>query len=353
VAEKDLTMWIVPTIPAPSAAARAAAAARQDRLTKPAGALGRLEALSLQIAAIQDREQPRCESARVLVCAGDHGIAERGVSAFPKAVTAQMCLNFLAGGAAVNVLARQAGATVEVLDVGVAADLPSHPQLVCAKVARGTRDFTREPAMTLGECELALNAGSERARSAAEAGHDVLVLGEMGIANTTSAAALMAAYLGMSAAACIGRGTGVDDAGLARKRAVVEEGLARHAQRDDPLAVLAALGGLEIAAMAGAMIGGAAARRVVVVDGFISSAAALAALRLAPDIAPYLVFSHCGSETGHRRLLNKLGIDPLLALDLRLGEGTGGVLALHLLRAACRTLAEMATFDSAGVSGQS
>ena len=343
-------MWTTPTIPVPSIVARDAAAARQARLTKPAGALGRLEALSLQIAAIQDRELPRCENARVLVCAGDHGVADRGVSAFPKAVTSQMCLNFLAGGAAVNVLARQAGATVEVLDVGVDADLPAHPQLIAAKIARGTRDFTLGPAMTLGECELALNAGCERARLVAEAGHEVLVLGEMGIANTTSAAALMAAYFGLSAAICIGRGTGVDDAGLARKRTVVEEGLARHRELTDPLAILAALGGLEIAAMAGAMIGGAAHRRVVVVDGFISTAAALAALRLAPDIAPYLVFSHCSSETGHRRLLNRMGVEPLLALDLRLGEGTGGVLALHLLRAACRTLAEMATFDSAGVS---
>ena len=345
-------MWTTPTIPAPSSIARDAAAARQAQLTKPAGALGRLEALSLQIAAIQDRAEPRCETARVLVCAGDHGVADRGVSAFPKAVTAQMCLNFLAGGAAVNVLARQAGATVEVLDVGVDADLPSHPNLIAAKIACGTRDFTVGPAMTADECARALAAGCERARVAAEAGHEVLIIGEMGIANTTSAAALMGAYLGLSAAICVGRGTGVDDAGLARKRAVIETGLTFHHALSDPLAILAALGGLEISAMAGAMIGGAAHRRVVVVDGFISTAAALAALRLAPAIAPYLVFSHCGSETGHRRLLSRLGVDPLLALDLRLGEGTGGVLALHLLRAACRTLGEMATFASAGVSEQ-
>lgn len=339
-------------IPLPSAAARSAAAARHDHLTKPAGALGRLEHLALDLAAIQDRALPRCERAVVLVAAADHGVCAQGVSAFPSAVTAQMCLNFCAGGAAVNVLARQAQAEVEVLDVGVAGDLPALPGLISAKVARGTADFTTGPAMTPSQLDAALAAGAARAEFHATR-CDALVLGEMGIGNTTAAAALTAAFTQQSATDVCGRGTGVDDAGLARKIAAVSAGLARHRHCfQDPRTTLAALGGLEIAALAGAALRAAELRLAIVVDGYISTAAALAAVAIDPGLRPYLIFAHRSAEPGHRLALAHLQAQPLLELDLRLGEGTGGVLALHLMRAACRTLAEMATFAEAEVSGK-
>jgi nicotinate-nucleotide--dimethylbenzimidazole phosphoribosyltransferase len=329
-----------------SHAARAAATARQPTLTKPPGALGRLESLAIDLAGIQDRALPSAERCLVLIAAGDHGVARHGVSAYPSAVTAQMCLNFARGGAAVNVLARQAGASVRVLDVGVAEDLPDLPDLIRAKIARGTADFTTGPAMTSTQVTAALAAGA-----AAVSPCEVLVLGEMGIGNTTAAAALVAAYARITPSEACGRGTGIDDAGLARKIAVVEAGLTRHRQvLGDPQAILAALGGLEIAALAGAAVRAAEQRTAVVVDGFISTAAALAAVAIEPAVRPYLIFAHRSAEAGHRLALAHLAADPLLDLDLRLGEGTGGVLALHLLRAACRTLAEMATFSAAGVS---
>jgi nicotinate-nucleotide--dimethylbenzimidazole phosphoribosyltransferase len=339
------------SIPPLDAIAMAAATARQGQLTKPPGALGRLEALSIRLAGIQGRARPSCEKARVVIFAGDHGVAAQGVSAFPAAVTAQMCLNFAAGGAAVNVLARQAGAEVEVVDVAVAADLPAHPRIHAAKVLRGTADFTVGPAMTTAQCAAALAVGRARATAAARDGCQVLVCGEMGIANTTSAAALYAGLLGLDATEVCGRGTGIDDAGLLRKRAAVAAGLERHrAVLDDPQGLLTALGGGEIAAMAGAFIGAAEHRLVPVVDGFIATAAAAVAARLAPGLAERLVFAHRSAEAPHAELLRRLGGEPLLDLGLRLGEGTGGVLALHVLRAACRTLDEMATFADAGVS---
>ena len=338
-------------IPALDETARSVAAARQAQLTKPAGALGRLEELSLQLAAAQGRARPACERARVLVFAADHGVSAQGVSAYPAAVTAQMCANFCAGGGAANVLARQAGAEFELVDVGVAGKLAPHPLLVDAKLAPGSDDFTLGPAMSAATCARALAVGAARARRAADDGVQVLVVGEMGIGNTTSAAALMVAYLGCDVEDACGRGTGIDQAGLERKRAVVRAGLERHrAALGDAEATLAALGGLEIAAMAGAMLQAAALRLAVVVDGFISSAAALAALNLQPALKPYLFWSHVGAERGHRQLLDALDAEPLLALRLRLGEGTGGLLALHLLRAAARTLDAMATFGEAQVS---
>ena len=338
-------------IPPLAVRAQIAAAARQQQLTKPLGALGRLEELALLLAGIQDRDGPHVDHPRVLIAAADHGISLHGVSAYPSAVTAQMCINFCAGGAAVNVLARQAGAIVEILDVGVAADLPAQAGLIHAKIAYGTADFTAGPAMTAEQLSAALLAGATRAHAAADDGCDVLVLGEMGIGNTTSAAALLAAATGNDAAACCGRGTGVDDHGLARKIAVVKAGLTRH--RDvvtDPRACLAALGGFEIAALAGAALAAAERRVPVVIDGFISTAAALSAVRLDPLVRPYLIFSHVGAEQAHHLALNYLNAVPLLDLGLRLGEGSGGVLAIHLLRAACCTLSEMATFSSAGIS---
>ncbi len=289
----------------------------------------------------------------VLIAAADHGVVAQGVSAFPAAVTAQMCLNFCAGGAAVNVLARQADADVEVLDVGVASDLPELAGLIRAKIAYGTADFTVSPAMTRAQLTTAMAAGAARVRFHS-ATCDVMVLGEMGIGNSTAAAALTAAFAGLTPTQVCGPGTGVDAAGLARKIAAVTAGLALHrAALGDAQATLAALGGLEIAALAGAALAAAEARIPVVIDGYISTAAALAAVAIDPAVRPYLVFAHRGSEPGHRLALAHLNAQPLLELDLRLGEGTGGVLALHLLRAACRTLSEMATFAEAAVSGKS
>lgn len=344
-------MWKIPGIPPVDDRAQSEAAARQQRLTKPAGSLGRLEQLSIQLAGIQGRAFPTCERAQVVVFAGDHGVAARGVSAYPQAVTAQMALNMAAGNAAINVLARQAGAGVQVVDVGIAGAVPAHPNLIAARLMDGTADFTQMPAMPIEICTQALGVGAELADKAANAGCSIFIAGDMGIANTTSAAALMAAYCRLDAEECCGRGTGVDDAGLARKRETVTLGLLRHKEAlDDPLRTLACLGGLEIAAIAGAFLAAAGLRMAVVVDGFITGAAALAALRLQPDIAPYLLWSHCGAEHGHRRLLSEVGAQPLLQLGMRLGEGSGAALSLHLLRAACRTLAEMATFAQAGVS---
>jgi nicotinate-nucleotide--dimethylbenzimidazole phosphoribosyltransferase len=357
-------------LPAPPlrspAVTRAAAQAALDAKTKPVGALGRLEALAARLAVAQGTLRPRAERARVVVFAADHGVAAEGVSAYPSAVTREMVRTFAAGGAAVCVLARAAGAELEVVDVGVDAEPFALAGVVDARVRRGSRNLAREAAMTAGECDRALAAGRAAARRAAEMGADVLVPGEMGIGNTTSAAALVSALAGAPPAATVGRGTGVDDARLAHKRAVVAGALARHALGAAPARgpadarrALERVGGLELAAMAGAALEGAARGLVVVVDGYIATAAALAAAHLDPAVLPALVFAHRSAEPGHAVALGAfaaLGLPaddarPLLDLDLRLGEGTGGVLALPLLRAAARVLGEMATFEQAGVSG--
>ncbi len=333
--------------------AMAAARARQANLTKPRGSLGRLEALSVQLAGIAGRSLPRVDRKAVVVLAGDHGVAAEGVSAYPPEVTAQMVLNFLGGGAAVNVLARQAGARVVVVDVGVAGDLPAHPDLVPAKVARGTASFLRGPAMSREQAAQAIAAGAGVVAAEAGRGLDLLATGEMGIGNTTPASAIAAVYTRLPVAQVTGRGTGVDDAGLARKVEVIEAGLALHRpDPDDPLGVLAAVGGFEIGAIAGVCLAAAAHRVPVVVDGFISAAGALIAAALCPAARPYMIASHLSVEQGHGPLWQALGLEPLLALDLRLGEGSGAVLAMHLVEAACRILGEMATFEDAGVSGQ-
>lgn len=357
------------------------ALAELDRKTKPPGSLGQLEALAAQLARVQGRLRPRIEHAQVCVFAADHGVVAEGVSAFPQAVTAQMVANFLAGGAAVCVLARQFGAALTVVDAGVAAPLPAQsPQLLHRKIADGTANFARQPAMTAAQCAQALSRGI--ALGAALPAHGAFVPGEMGIGNTTSAAALMAALTGLDADACVGRGTGVDDAGLRRKAEAVARGVARlraqasaahasaahvsdtlasdmpesdthaHAEaaRDAALRALCEVGGFEIAMMTGAMLGAAAARQVVVVDGFIATAAAAVALQLMPALRGYCVFAHVSAEAPHRRWLAQLGARPLLALDMRLGEASGALLALPLLHAAAAILCEMATFDSAGVS---
>jgi nicotinate-nucleotide--dimethylbenzimidazole phosphoribosyltransferase len=338
------------------AAAMAEAAARQDLLTKPRGALGRLESLSVQLAGIAGACPPPVPApAAVVVFAADHGVHARGVSPWPQEVTAQMVANFAAGGAAINVLARQFGASVTVVDVGVATPLPDGlpGSVLQARVRAGTADMTVEPAMARSECRAALDLGAEVAVSLVAAGARALVTGEMGIGNTTASAALVAALLDRAPAEVTGRGTGIDDEGLAHKVDVVEAALARHADvvaDGDAEAVLAAVGGLEIAALAGFIVGGAAAGVPVVVDGLIADAALLVAERLVPGVSARCIAGHRSSEPGATAVLDALGLEPVLDLGLRLGEGSGAALALPVIEAAARTLAEMATFDSAGVT---
>lgn len=321
-----------------------------DAKTKPLGALGRLEGLAVQLAVALGTDQPSLQAPQLVVFAADHGLAARGVSAFPAEVTRQMVLNFLAGGAAVSVLARQHGLALTVADCGVAADFPPHPMLVPLKVPgleRGTADASRGPAMGDDQCRAALLHGRQLV---ARLPGNVLLLGEMGIANTSAAALLMARLTGEPLEVCCGRGTGLDDAGLAAKRAVLAEALAANGRATQPLQALAALGGLEIATMVGAVQQAAASARLIVVDGFITTAAVAVAAALQPGVLAHCVFAHRSQETGHARWLRRLGVHALLDLDLRLGEGSGAALAWPLLVSACRVLAEMASFASAGVS---
>lgn len=322
-----------------------------DTLTKPPGSLGRLERLAVELAAMTAEPFPRVTPPGVLVFAADHGIAEEGVSAFPQAVTAQMVANFVAGGAAINVFARQVDARLEVIDVGVASEV-SGVGVVDEKVRLGTANFAREDAMRREEAEAAIAAGRRAAGRAVEAGCRCLIIGEMGIANTSASSAVVAILTGEPVASLVGRGTGIDDARLAHKQAVIEAAItARAPDPEDPLGVLASVGGLEIAAMAGACQEAAVHRVPVLVDGFIATVAALVACRLTPAVRDFLVFGHRSREPGHDVTLAALDARPLLDLELRLGEGTGAVLAFPLLDAACRMLAEMATFTSAGVAG--
>lgn len=332
-------------------AAMTAARARQDMLTKPQGSLGRLEALSIQIAGISGQPRPRLAQPAVVVMAGDHGVAIKGVSAFPSEVTPQMVMNFLHGGAGINVLARHIGARVVVVDLGVAAELAVHPDLVARKVAWGTRDFSVEPAMSREQAIQAVEAGIAVANDVIDQGADILATGDMGIGNTTASSAIVAAISGQPVAEITGRGTGLDNSGLARKIAVIEQSLALH--RPDPsdgLDVLAKVGGFEIGGLAGVIIGAAARRVPVVVDGFISGAAALIAHTLVPALQPYLIAGHRSVERGHRAIFSRLDLEPILDLNLRLGEGTGAALAISICQAACKILDEMATFGEAGVA---
>ncbi|MEA2685117.1 MAG: nicotinate-nucleotide--dimethylbenzimidazole phosphoribosyltransferase [Actinomycetota bacterium] len=329
-----------------------------DRLTKPRGALGRLEPLGIRLAGIAGTCPPPVPApAAVAVFAGDHGVLAQGVSPWPQEVTAQMVANFCAGGAAINVIARQTGARVVVVDVGVASTLDDSldgaPGLLRRKVRPGTADLCTEAAMSLDEARAALDVGAEVAAQLVAEGAKCLVTGEMGIGNTTPAAALIAALTDRPPAEVTGRGTGIDDATLAHKVAVIELALGRHADvisTAGPLATLAAVGGLEIAALAGFIVAGAAARVPVVVDGVIADAALLVAIRLAPGVLDYCIAGHRSTEPGATAVLDHLGLDPLLDLGLRLGEGSGACLALPVVEAAARVLREMATFDSAGVS---
>ena len=332
-----------------------------DQKTKPLGALGRLETLALQLGLIQRSLSPQVVNPHVLVCAGDHGAAKAGVSAFPQEVTWQMVENFLAGGAAINVLAKQAGMTLVVADAGVAHEFGPREGLANLKVgAGGTANYLDGAAMSDAECATAMANGAQLAREFAAAGCNVLGFGEMGIGNTASASLITHCITGLPLADCVGRGTGLDDAGLARKRVLLAQALAAWAERpatrassgEDALRVLARFGGFEIAMLAGAMLAAAEARMTLLIDGFIVTSALLVAAQVSPAILDYCVYAHCSHEAGHRRQLDWLKGEPLLDLGLRLGEGTGAALALPLLKAACALMNEMASFASAGVSGK-
>jgi nicotinate-nucleotide--dimethylbenzimidazole phosphoribosyltransferase len=332
--------------------AMSAARELQARLTKPAGSLGALEDLSVRLAGLAGVcPPPLPEPATVAVFAGDHGVHAQGVTPWPQEVTAQMVVNFVAGGAVVNAFARQNGADVMVIDVGVVIPLHGGPNLLDANVRRGTRDMAVEPALTRDEARAAVEVGIGVAGALVEAGTKCLLTGDMGIANTTPAAALIAAFTGAEPAAVTGRGTGIDDATLNRKVDVVTAALRRHAPDPaDPVGVLAAVGGLEHAALTGFILAAAAHRMPVIVDGVIAASAALAAAALAPDAVTAMVAGHRSAEPGATVALAHLGLEPLLDLGMRLGEGTGAALALPVVAAAVRVLHEVATFDSAGVS---
>lgn len=335
----------------PGTALRAELQAKIDGKTKPLGALGRLEVLAMKIGIVQQTLQPQLTRPVILVFAGDHGVVAEGVSPYPQEVTYQMVLNFLAGGAAINVFARQNGIALRVVDAGVKHEFAPHPSLVQAKIAAGTANFLHGTAMTQEQCGEAIRRGMQLATAEIEAGSNVLGFGEMGIGNSTSAAAIMSALCGLPAAECVGRGTGLDDAGLRRKQAVVEQALAFHgAVAIGPLRALIAFGGFEIAMMTGAMLGAAQRGALLLIDGFIASTALLVAARLQPAILDYCVFTHRSGEVGHARLLAELHAEPLLNLGMRLGEGTGAAMAYPIVQAAVNFLNEMASFESAGVS---
>lgn len=329
-----------------------AAKERQDMLTKPAGSLGRLEELSIQLAGIQRRTMPGIKDKAVIVMAGDHGVTAEGVSAYPQEVTPQMVLNFLGGGAAINVLARHAGARVVVVDMGVANDIPSaDANLIRRRVGPGTMNLAQGPAMKREQAEESIQSGIEVALAEISKGADILGTGDMGIGNTTPSAAIACALMNVAAEKIAGRGTGVDDDGLKRKISVIEKALAVNKPNPkDGLDVLSKVGGFEIGGLAGVMIGAASKHVPVMVDGFISTAAAMIAVTLAPECRQYLISAHRSKENGHALMLEWLGIKPLLDFDLRLGEGTGAALGISMAEAACKVLSEMATFGEAGVS---
>lgn len=342
------TQDLIPEIPSLHDETLAAALRhRIDRKTKPVGSLGRLEGLMLRLGMILGTERPHLLDPQVMVFAADHGLAAHGVSAFPPDVTWQMVQNFLNGGAAISVLARQHGLTLSVVDAGVRHTFEPRPGLLIAKIAMGSRDMLEGPAMTVDECATAVAAGKTLLQKRPG---NALLLGEMGIGNTSSAALLLSRLCGHPLKDCVGRGTGLDDAQMRHKVDVLSRVLDKHPRATSPLSALAALGGLEVAMMVGAVLQAALERRVIVVDGFITGAAVLVASRLQPAVLERCVFAHRSNEHGHRLMLDALQAEPLLDLGLRLGEGSGAALAWPLLESACRVLNDMASFDSAGVS---
>ncbi|MFC1969234.1 nicotinate-nucleotide--dimethylbenzimidazole phosphoribosyltransferase [Chloroflexota bacterium] len=335
--------------------AMAEAAARQDQLTKPPGSLGQLEELSVKLAGIQGKPLPEIKHKAIITMAGDHGVVAEGVSLWPQEVTAQMVNNFLGGGAAINVLARHIGARIIVVDMGVATDLEPDARLLSRKVGPGTGNMAQQgPAMTVEQAVQALEAGIGIVADEADRGLDIVGTGDMGIGNTTASSAICAVITGRTVAEVTGRGTGVEGAQLTHKREVVGKALAiNKPDARQPLEVLAKVGGFEIGGLAGVMLGAAARRIPVIIDGFISGAAALIATSLVPGLKDFLIAGHVSAEAGHRLMLEHLGLKPLLDLNMRLGEGTGAALGISLAEAATRILAEMTTFAEAGVSEKS
>jgi nicotinate-nucleotide--dimethylbenzimidazole phosphoribosyltransferase len=329
----------------------AAAKARQDTLTKPTGSLGRLEELSIRIAGIQGKPLPQIKQKAVIVMAADHGVAARGTSAYPQEVTAEMVLNFLHGGAGINVISRQVGAGVIIVDMGVAKKLESNPGLISRRIAAGTQDMSKGPAMTVAQATRSLEAGIEIVSTEIKKGLDIVATGDMGIGNTTASAAICAVMTGKTAAEVTGRGTGLDDQQLQQKIMIIDEAIALNKpDSSKPLEVLAKVGGFEIGGLAGVILGAASHRVPVIIDGFISGAAALIAAGLCPQCRDYMIAGHCSVEPGHKIILQHLGLKPLLDLEMRLGEGTGAALAMSFAETSVRILTEMATFAEAGVA---
>lgn len=342
-----------PTIPPINHKARTSAKQRQDSLTKPLGSMGRLESLSIDLAGMTGQTVPDLSQKAVILMAADHGIAKEGVSPYPPEVTPQMVLNFLQQGAAINVLTHLANSRVTIVDIGVNYDFRGMDGILHKKIARGTANILTGPAMTAAQAEASLKVGMEVANKLIDQGIQLIATGEMGIGNTTPSAAITAVLTGQPPLAVTGRGTGVNDAGLARKVALIERAIAvNQPDPNDPLGVLCKIGGLEIGGMAGATIAAASRRVPVVLDGLISTAAAAIAVGLVPDVKNYLIAGHQSEEIGHAVLLNQLGLSPLLRLDMRVGEGTGAALAFQLVEASIRILRDMATFGQAGVSQQ-
>ena len=327
-----------------------AARARQDILTKPAGSLGTLEEISTKVAGITGNAMPKMKDKVIITMAGDHGVTDDGVSAYPKEVTAQMVYNFLNDGAAINVLARHAGARVVIVDMGVAVDF-SHERLVSKKIAYGTANMAKGPAMSYEDAVRSIEAGIEVFESEAKKGVDIVGVGDMGIGNTTSSSAIVAVITGEDVEKVTGRGTGIDDAGLEKKIAVIEEAIRVNKPNiKDAIDVLAKVGGFEIGGMAGVILAAASHKVPIVIDGFISGTAALVAYGIAPAVKDYMIAAHRSVERGHSVTLDYIGLKPLLDLDMRLGEGTGAALGISIVDAACKILGEMATFEDAGVS---
>jgi len=325
---------------------------RQDQLTKPRGSLGKLEELSIKLAGITGKETPRIEHKAIVTMVGDHGVIAEGVSAYPQEVTGQMVYNFLRGGAGISVLARHVGARVVIVDMGVAVNLEPHPSLVSKKVASGTRNMAKEPAMSGEQALRAIEAGIEVINNEEVAkGLDIVGVGDMGIGNTTSSSAICAVITGEPVSRVTGKGTGIGDEQLAAKVKIIETALALNKpDAKDAIDILSKVGGFEIGGIVGVILGAAAQRLPVVIDGFIAGAAALIAVKLCPKVRDYLIAAHVSVETGHRAMLNYLGLEPVLDLGMRLGEGTGAALAISIVEAAAKVLTEMTTFADAGVS---
>lgn len=345
--------WISMPCASSDELARSAALARQGQLTKPPGALGRLEDIAVQFAAWQGDEFPKIDKVHISIFASDHGIAEEGVSLFPQAVTGEMVRNFARGGAAISVLARSLGSSLEVINLGTIFEIEPMPDVLDERIAQGTANFAKGPAMTKGQLGEAMNSGRNAALRAEQSGADLFIGGEMGIANTTSASAIACALLRASPDCLAGPGTGLDEQGVKHKASVIEQALAlHHLHADDPLEILRRVGGFEIAGLAGAYIASAQYGIPVLVDGFISSVAALLAVRINPSVRGWMMFAHASAEPGHRHVLSDLAAEPLFQLGMRLGEGSGAAAAVPILRLACDLHGKMATFHEAGVSEQ-